>query len=310
MDYNIINCPKCGKELPVPAELKQCICMYCGENISIEEQRMPEEQNVDSMEFQTAYRTSLLQAGSLIEDYEKLLKNFTGAGYKGAFQAYSELGEDILSAADRYAFGSEESKEQVIKELSEGILMTAENQIEAHKSVLSGNSKARLLDQHRFFLAVYLIPMLSHLKLTISEALIDQIMKDWKQKYPSYEFKKANYEELAAGFERKGFCFITSAVCDTLNKPDDCDELMILREYRDNYLMNTKSGARMINEYYRIAPVIVAYLNMQTDGEERYDRIWKEDVMPCLNFIENGHNVQCKKHYVRMVRRLKSELPF
>lgn len=37
------------------------------------------------------------------------------------------------------------------------------------------------------------------------------------------------------------FCYITTAVCETFGKPDDCYELRLLRTYRDGYLAGTRA---------------------------------------------------------------------
>ena len=39
----------------------------------------------------------------------------------------------------------------------------------------------------------------------------------------------AEYSYIEAGFHKK-FCYITTAVCETFGKPDDCYELMLLRD--------------------------------------------------------------------------------
>jgi hypothetical protein len=203
-----------------------------------------------------------------------------------------------------------ENHDKVLSEISDILMGTIEKNIEEEKGILFKKSEAVLIDQNRFFLAVYLVPMLGYLKLEIGDALADRIMMDWKERYPKSEFKKANYEELASGFMRKGFCFITSAVCDSLNKPEDCYELERFREFRDHYLMNSEAGQKLVEEYYLTAPRIVSYLNLQMDSEERYRRIWNTFLQPCLMDIESGHKKRCRNRYVRMVRELNSLLPF
>lgn len=309
MEYSIINCPKCEKEFPVPEDLRDCICMYCGEHFRIEDPKQAFESVMDNTESEKDYQQALAQAGRLVEGYSRLLQLFTGEGYETAFLEYVRLGEELLIPADRYSMKSEENKKRVIEEISAKILQSVSKNVEVKKSLLSANPSAKILDQHRFFFAVYLIPMLSYLRLSISEALTDRIMEHWKKSYPKYVFKKASFEELAEGFKRKGFCFITTAVCDTLNKPDDCEELRILRGFRDHYLRNSEDGPELIEEYYRIAPKIVAYLNMQTDSEKRYRKLWEEDLFCCINYIKQNRNEQCKKVYIRMVRKLKKQLP-
>lgn len=309
MEYIKRNCPKCNKELPIPDDLEECICMYCGEHFSIEEQPNIGGLSAEPGELEASYQVAFEQIGALIEKYDALLLKFTKDGYQSSFLEYVKLGEAILLPVNRYAGLSTEHQSKVIHEISGKLMDTIERNIKAEKGILFKKSEAILIDQTRYFLAVYLIPMLGYLKLEISDALADRIMTDWKKRYPKSEFKKADYEELASGFLRKGFCFITSAVCDSLNKPEDCYELERFREFRDQYLMNSKAGQRLVEEYYSKAPRIVAYLNMQTDREERYRRIWNHFLQPCLKDIESGHKKRCRNRYVRMVRELSGQLP-
>jgi hypothetical protein len=284
--------------------------MYCGENFIIEEQRQTEDLPVDFREMEQAYQHALGQVDSLVSNYTKLLSGFTRDGYRASFQEYVKLGENIMLPVNLYAKSSEAILNKVPRDVSEVLISTIEMNIESSKGLLSGNTKAKLIDQYRYFLAVYLVPMLIYLNLEISDVLVTQIMEDWRKKYPKYEFKKANYEELAAGFERKGFCYITSAVCDIMNKPDDCYELERLREFRDHYLMKSEEGKRLVEEYYVTAPRIVTYINLQTGSEMRYHQIWDRYLVPCLKDIERGHKEKCKRRYIKMVRQLRSELPF
>jgi hypothetical protein len=309
MDYIMRNCPKCNKELPVPADLAECICMYCGEHFNIVEQPAVGELSEEPEVMEVDYRAAMEQIDALISNYDALLHKFTKDDYQPSFLEYTKLGEAILLPANRIACLSMENHDKVLNEISGKLIGTIEKNIEAEKGILFKKSEAVLIDQNRFFLAVYLIPMLSYLKLEIGDALADRIMADWKKRYPKSEFKKANYEELVSGFMRKGFCFITSAVCDSLNKPEDCYELKRFREFRDQYMMKSETGQKLVEEYYLTAPRIVTYLNMQTDSEERYRRIWSNFLQPCLMDIESGHKKRCRNRYVRMVRELNSQLP-
>ena len=100
-------------------------------------------------------------------------------------------------------------------------------------------------------------------------------------------------------------CFITTAVCESFNKPDDCFELTAFRNFRDNWLMNQADGKNLISEYYNIAPRIVASINKSFEAEKIYKNIWEKYLKPCLKFIESGDNFSCKNKYIEMVRDLK-----
>ena len=100
-------------------------------------------------------------------------------------------------------------------------------------------------------------------------------------------------------------CFITAAVCDSFNKPDDCFELTTFRNFRDNWLALQSDGKNLIEEYYKIAPQIVANIDKLTNANEIYKKLWCDWLAPCLEFIKVGDNVACKDKYVEMVNRLK-----
>jgi hypothetical protein len=309
MEYIIKTCPKCNQELPVPTELRECICMYCGAHFNMEEPNTSEIEAADPQVIEESYQLALEQIESLVQDYDALLLRFTKEAYTNSFLEYSKLGESILIPAEHYAALSEQSREQVLQDISGRLIRAIEQQIEGNKGILFKKSKAVLIDQHRFFLAVYLVPMLNYLKLELSDSLTDRIMMDWIQRHPKSEFKKATYEELSTGFLRKGFCFITTAVCDTLGKPEDCYELERFREFRDHFLLGSEEGRRLVEEYYAIAPRIVTYLNMHSDSSERYHWLWNTYLRPCLTDLELGHKKRCRNRYIRMVRKLSAKLP-
>ena len=100
-------------------------------------------------------------------------------------------------------------------------------------------------------------------------------------------------------------CFVTTAVCDSFGKADDCYELTTFRKFRDCWLMNQPDGKNLIAEYYSIAPRIVDKINRLTDAAKIYEGIWREYLAPCLTFIELGDQFSCKAKYVDMVQHLK-----
>lgn len=102
-------------------------------------------------------------------------------------------------------------------------------------------------------------------------------------------------------------CFVTTAVCNSLSKSDDCFELTAFRKFRDEWLTAQPDGKTLIAEYYAIAPRIVANINHLADAKEIYKHIWQKYLAPCLNFIERGDNDSCKSKYVEMVCELKKQ---
>ena len=83
-------------------------------------------------------------------------------------------------------------------------------------------------------------------------------------------------------------CFLTSACVKARGLPDDCEELTVLRHYRDTYLSNRPGGAGEIRTYYQIAPQIVEAVNAKENAGEIWNRVYEEMVLPCVRMIREG----------------------
>lgn len=87
-----------------------------------------------------------------------------------------------------------------------------------------------------------------------------EMTKKWFQKADNLGHPKAG----AALYQHEheaDLCFITTAVCDSFGKADDCYELTAFRNFRDKWLVNQADGKNLIAEYYNIAPKIVEKIN-------------------------------------------------
>lgn len=102
-------------------------------------------------------------------------------------------------------------------------------------------------------------------------------------------------------------CYITTAVCESLGKPDDCYELELLRDYRDDYLLGKGAGTDIVQQYYNVAPTIVKRINKQQDAKAIYEGIWSEYLIPCIQLIEKEQLDDCKEVYSSMVYNLQKK---
>ena len=131
---------------------------------------------------------------------------------------------------------------------------------------------------------------------TSSEPLAAQMTASWQRRFPKAALKASEYTYIEAGFHKK-FCYITTAVCETFGKPDDCYELMLLRDYRDGYLSALPEGDALIHTYYDVAPSIVKHINQRPDRKEIYRSIWDQYLSPCISMIESDQLSECKERY-------------
>ena len=97
---------------------------------------------------------------------------------------------------------------------------------------------------------------------------------------------------------------ITSAACAALNKPDDCEELNTLRAYRDKMKIENPVIAALIEEYYRVAPLIVAKMDLEIESEKMYSKLWKNFISETYRLIKSGDDKAATLIYIEMVQNL------
>ena len=165
------------------------------------------------------------------------------------------------------------------------------------------------MDTDKFIIAIFLVPMIRQLELSISEPYCKYLQEQWCARHPKMPFYLGSYEELHGGFQRRFFnlCFITTAVCQQAGKPDDCDELTAFRCFRDGYLRACADGPALIDRYYDIAPGIVLRIEQSAQRDAAYDRIRQTWLEPCLADIQAGRLRACKERYMAMVTTLEQE---
>lgn len=327
MEYKEKKCPKCGGELQVPEGLEILTCMYCGKeskttdlikvsNIDLAKVKALEEEimnildtkekeavskakellSEDPFNYSGNYAVAISGLPDILLQHKELMKQFKSKLYADAMYAYMEQCRIVLTCLERACLVKPENKEELLKESAEHFIKQVKEDI--------GKSKG-VADDRKMVLALYTIPMILELKLDISETLTDYIVEEWSKAYPKNILRKGNFEQINGGFKKKGLCYITTAVCQTLHKPDDCYELVMFRNFRDHYLLEQPEGKNLIKEYYNMAPAIVENINIREDKEEIFQSIWQEYLYGCLKNIEAGNYEQCKKEYCLMVKDLQ-----
>lgn len=103
-----------------------------------------------------------------------------------------------------------------------------------------------------------------------------------------------------AGSSRKGGCFITTAACEHMGRPDNCHELTTLRSFRDQHLLATAEGRAIVRHYYQVAPGVAERLR----GRSELEAVWRV-VTSCVQAIEDGRYDDATHAYMEMVRSLE-----
>lgn len=297
------KCPKCGGALSIPEELERFSCMYCGAVLGQNELIMPRQEKAEA----SCSELEELHFNRILFEHMDAMESFTRSGYSVYFEKYLKDCTPVIESLNRYALEADDNGALLLGRLAEGLVEEIAAKLESDKSLRSRSAKSIALDKYKMILAIYTIPMILETRLTISDPLADSIVEAWVKRYPKSKIIKGSYEGMVAGFKKGKMCFITTAVCSSFGKPDDCYELTRFREFRDTYMAASEEGRKLVEEYYDVAPGIVTCIDMKEDPASAYKSIWKEYLKPCLSDIEAGRQEACEKRYMQMVRNLEKQ---
>ncbi len=329
------KCPKCGGALSIPEELEKFSCMYCGAVLTQEElvpvrteqAKNPLEdllvklyesgdaktealigQMLDLDEYNPKANEifARLHFNELFLNHTDAMKYFRRDQYVPYFEDYRSKNRTVLEYLDRYALTADDKGKSLMKELSAGLVGAIDETVASDKSLRSRNARSMKEDEYKMILAIFIVPMVQEQKLSIGNALAEALVEAWVKAHPKSKISKATYEDIVTGFRKGKLCFITTAVCGSFGKPDDCYELTSFRAFRDDCMMKTAEGRAMVEEYYNIAPAIVTCIDMGNDPEKEYRDIWERWLAPCLADLEAGNRESCGRRYAQMVRTLEN----
>lgn len=243
------------------------------------------------------------QLEALFEDMFMYVKSFRQKTYNGIFEDKSEKYKPMLSHIETLCQEAGEDTQALIEELA-GVI--PEYAFEKMQKFPKGKRDGMAVE-YNMNMAVYVIPILNYPGTANCVEIAKRTVELWNKKpVTKLRLSYSSYQEIAGGF-RKSLCYITTAVCENKNKPDDCYELETLRNYRDTYLMQTEEGSSLVEDYYETAPGLVLVMDMQKEKDQIYDHIYHTYLMPCIHMIESGEYAACKQHYMDMVNGLKKQ---
>jgi len=109
-----------------------------------------------------------------------------------------------------------------------------------------------------------------------------------------------------------GPCFVTTACAEIMGLADDCNELMVLRHFRDSYLLKEADGRKAVELYYQVAPRILAAVRQSSAPEQALRYIYQEWIMPSVQMVEAGRRDKAFEHYrngmAQLAKRYKISL--
>lgn len=237
----------------------------------------------------------------MIELFHKSLelsKDFNRKKYEeqisGAMEEYQEMYKLLQEELE----SSDDAAERIARYVPEHLNASMEG--------LSKRKKELQKVDNNMAMVSYFVPLMGKVRSDKAEHFTDQLVDTWNEMFPDTKIGKSSVDSIQGGF-RNGLCYITTAVCQSLSKPDDCYELTLLRDYRDNYLLGTEEGSQIVKEYYNIAPTIVNRIGNDSKSSEVYNSIWKTYLQPCVHMIEEDELKECQETYTKMVHELEEK---
>ena len=243
----------------------------------------------------------------LFTDAKDKMQYFKRDTYEQAFIKYCAICDDIYKEIDE---DIKDKSEEEIKSYSDSL---ADEFVEIFNQefteIQKKGKKITYVTSHNAPLVVYVFPGIMNYDAKWSKPLCESIVSKWNEAFnvPGIgQIGYTTYSGIKSGFKTK-LCYVTTAVCQALNLGEDCRELKLLKEYRDNIFINQNNGADYISEYYNIAPTIVKRINKSEDSDKVYASLYTDYISKCIESIENKQYEACKDRYIAMVNELKQK---
>ncbi len=246
------------------------------------------------------YLTGIEGMPRLLDSCADPMPDFKRKVYAEAFQKKYQEHVPTFDAIEA-GYNSVIDKEQFLTNMAEAL---AEHGAQLVNRCRRRSEREKTMMDLNLGMAVFVLPMVLEYHGNSSRPLADKLLEAWKKEFPKSNLQAAEFSYIEKGFHKK-FCYITTAVCETLKKGDDCYELNLLRDYRDTYLASLPQGEELIRRYYDIAPTIVKHINCRDDAEEIYRSIWDTYLSPCIHMIESSRLESCRERYEEMVLKLQ-----
>lgn len=243
---------------------------------------------------------------AMYEDMHSRIREFNSKNYTTIFEEFAnKYGPEILKVTDKAKTMTDEKEAE---ELYTSIALQISSYVKQIVESYPQRQREKFSVDHNVTMVAYFLPVVTYYKLPECMKFGEIIVKVWNDNQTTTNvLSLSSYDAIAGGFKKSIFCYITTAVCDTLNKGDDCYELNLLRSYRDHYLAGIEGGRELIQEYYDIAPRLVLTINTYKDHEDVYKELYKDYILPCISCIEHEELEECKDLYVHMVRSLEEK---
>ena len=107
--------------------------------------------------------------------------------------------------------------------------------------------------------------------------------------------------------QRRSFCMIATACVSHFGLNDNCYLLTVLRNFRDQDLLVTPEGTKLVNSYYDLAPNIIEKVNASPEASELWNEIYQQ-ISSWVDLIERHETdavvVRYQEYLSSLINRL------
>lgn len=240
----------------------------------------------------------------LYTEAEAKMPYFKREYYEQAFVKYCAVCNDIYKEIDDDLVDKSESEvDEYLSRLAKEFVSIFANE---YNRIDKKGKQNTFVSNHNTPMVIYVFPGILNYNAKWSEPFCEKIKNEWNSIFTQMAISYGTYSDIKSGFKTK-LCYITTAVCQSLNLPEDCKELLMLKDYRDNILALEEDGEDIIHEYYNIAPTIIKRINKTENNAEEYHALYDDYISKCIENIENKQYEACKNHYIKMINNLKEK---
>jgi len=208
---------------------------------------------------------------------------------------YKEISSDLENLSD-------DEKNNYLDKLADEFVSIFANE---YSQITKKGKQTSYITEHNAPMVIYVFPGILNFDADWSVPFCDVLKEKWNKVFNIVPLSYGTYGDIKSGFKTK-LCYITTAVCNSLNMSENCKELTMLKDYRDNILLKEKGGEAIVNDYYDIAPTIVKRINKSDNCNEIYKTLYTDHISKCIEDIENKQFDACKEQYMKMINELKS----
>lgn len=146
-------------------------------------------------------------------------------------------------------------------------------------------------------------------KLKKARGESSSVDSDWVHQYCWNHYDECPIRKKGSdsGGSDSGGCYLTTACVGARGLADDCEELTVLRNFRDAYVRRQPGGQEAIAHYYAVAPRIVEKISARRDAAQLFDALYVHVVSRCVALIKQGSYQQAYAVYAQNALDLEKE---